>query len=70
MIKIIFKYNGKEIPVEANVGDTLLGLARKAKVPIIAGCGGAGVCGSCMVNIDENYLDKLNDISQILFIDE
>lgn len=59
MINIIFKYNNEEFKVNANVGETLLECALRNNVPLIGGCGGAGICGSCNVEIDEEYLNKI-----------
>lgn len=61
MPKIIFKSENKEIVVDAVVGETLLETANKADVPLFGGCGGAGVCGTCHVFIDQEYLKKLNE---------
>ena len=61
MINIIFKCNDKEIKVEANEGDTLLECALKNNVPLIGGCGGAGICGSCNVEIDPLYINKIQE---------
>lgn len=60
MPKIIFKSEDKEIVVDAVVGETLLETANKADVPLFGGCGGAGVCGTCHVFIDQAFLKKLN----------
>lgn len=60
MPKIIFKSEDKEIIVDAVVGETLLETANKANVPLFGGCGGAGVCGTCHVFIDQAFLKKLN----------
>lgn len=59
MINIIFKYNNEEFKVNANVGETLLECALRNNVPLIGGCGGAGICGSCNVEIDEEYINKI-----------
>ena len=60
MPKIIFKSEDKEIIVDAVVGETLLETANKANVPLFGGCGGAGVCGTCHVFIDQAFVKKLN----------
>lgn len=59
MINIIFKYNNEEFKVKANEGETLLECALKNNVPLIGGCGGAGICGSCNVEIDPEYINKI-----------
>ena len=61
MVNIIFRHNGKDTVVQANAGETLLEAANNAGVELFGGCGGAGVCGSCRVNIDSSYIDKLEE---------
>ena len=63
MAKIIFRTNGKDIAVDAKNGDTLLEVANNSGIELFGGCGGAGICGSCHVYIDSEYLKKLNDAS-------
>lgn len=59
MIKIIFKIDNEETEVEAIEGDSILETAEKNGIKIFGACGGAGVCGSCHVLIDQEYLSKL-----------
>ena len=59
MINIIFKSNNEEFNVSGNEGETLLECALRNNVPLIGGCGGAGICGSCNVNIDPLYINKI-----------
>lgn len=59
MINIIFKHNDKEFKIQANEGETLLECALRNNVPLIGGCGGAGICGSCNVEIDSEYINKI-----------
>ncbi|MBQ9335170.1 MAG: 2Fe-2S iron-sulfur cluster binding domain-containing protein [Alphaproteobacteria bacterium] len=63
MVNIIFRHNGKDTVVQANAGETLLEAANNAGVELFGGCGGAGVCGSCRVNIDSSYINKLEEPS-------
>lgn len=63
MPKITFKSNDFEITVDAVVGDTLLETAHKNNIELFGGCGGAGVCGTCHVLIDDGHLEKLNEKS-------
>lgn len=52
MPKVIFQIEGAgEIPVECNLGDNLLELARRANVAIDAPCSGNGSCGKCRVKL-------------------
>ncbi len=59
MINIVFKCNDKEFKVNGNEGETLLECALRNNVPLIGGCGGAGICGSCNVDIDPLYISKI-----------
>jgi 2Fe-2S ferredoxin len=59
-VKIIFRINGKDQVVEASIGDTLLEVSQKNQISLFGGCGGAGVCGTCHVLIDDEHISKLN----------
>lgn len=61
MINVVFKYNNKDIVVQAEEGETLLEVAQHNNIPLIGGCGGAGICGSCLVNIDPEWINKLDE---------
>lgn len=61
MPKIIFQFDNTEIEVNAIVGDTLLETAKKNGIKLFGGCDGAGVCGTCHVFIDPNYISKVNE---------
>lgn len=61
MAKIIFNIEGEDTIVDAVDGDTLLEVAKKNKVKLFGGCDGAGVCGTCHVFIDPDYLEKINE---------
>lgn len=60
MAKIIFRTSAGDTKVEAKNGETLLEVAERSGVSIFGGCGGAGVCGSCHVFIDQAFVDKLS----------
>ena len=60
MAKIIFQIEeGTPVSVEANVGDNLLELARRANVAIDAPCSGNGSCGKCRVKLLEGELETI-----------
>lgn len=59
MINITFAYEGKSVTVNAKDGETLLQLAERNNIPLIGGCGGACVCGSCHVEIDQQHAKVL-----------
>jgi 2Fe-2S ferredoxin len=54
MVKIVFKSKEREQLIEASVGDTILEAAQKNGIRLFAGCRGAGVCGTCHVNLDRD----------------
>lgn len=59
MIKIIFVCNGNRTEVDAEENETLLQLAERYNIPLVGGCGGACLCGSCRVEIDPKYISSL-----------
>ena len=60
MPKIIFQIeDGAPVTVEANVGDNLLELARRANVAIDAPCSGNGSCGKCRVKLLEGDVETI-----------
>jgi 2Fe-2S ferredoxin len=61
MAKIIFKSGNSETIVEAKNGETLLEIAVKNDIKLFGGCCGAGVCGTCHVFIDDEFINKLNE---------
>jgi ferredoxin len=48
---------GSEVPVEP--GDTILSALRRAEKNIHSICGGRGMCGTCRVAVDEDFLALL-----------
>lgn len=63
MVKIIFKSGTEEISVNAEVGSSLLEVAKDNGIKLFGGCDGAGVCGTCHVYIDEEFISKVNEAS-------
>ena len=61
MAKIIFKSENSEITVEAKNGETLLEVANNNNIKLFGGCCGAGVCGTCHVFIEDNFINKLHE---------
>ena len=55
VIKVRFEPDG--VVTEANYGENLLDLARRAGVGIEASCGGDGVCGTCKVVIEQGEVE-------------
>lgn len=67
MSKVIFQIEGgSPVTIEANAGDNLLELARRANVAIDAPCSGNGSCGKCRVKLLEGELEggKTRHISE------
>ena len=70
MAKVIFQLEGAgNLTVDANLGDNLLELARRANVAIDAPCSGNGSCGKCRVQLLEGELETVpsRHISQAEF---
>ena len=60
MAKVIFQLEGAgTVAVDANIGDNLLELARRANVAIDAPCSGNGSCGKCRVQLLDGSVDSL-----------
>ena len=60
MSKIIFQIEGgTPVTIEANPGDNLLELARRANVAIDAPCSGNGSCGKCRVKLVSGQVESL-----------
>ena len=60
MPRIVFQIeNAPEIAIEANVGDNLLELARRANVAIDAPCSGNGSCGKCRVKLVDGEVETV-----------
>ena len=62
MITVYFVRNGSKIPVEVDVGASLMEAAKfysKIDVPEIpADCGGSCACATCHVYVDQRWLAK------------
>ena len=67
MITVYFVRNGSKIPVEVDVGASLMEAAKfysKIDIPEIpADCGGSCACCTCHVHVDERWLAKHGKIS-------
>ncbi len=60
MAKVIFQLEGADaVTIEANPGDNLLELARRANVAIDAPCSGNGSCGKCRVQLLSGDLETI-----------
>ncbi len=59
-MKIIFQHeNNQTVTVDANLGDNLLELARRANVAIDAPCSGNGSCGKCRVKLISGEVESI-----------
>ena len=63
MSKIKFiEFSGNEYSVEGIIGESLMEIALSNDVPgIEADCGGSCACGTCHVYIENDWLDKLEE---------
>jgi 2Fe-2S ferredoxin len=66
MPKITYiEHDGTTHTVEAEIGSTVMETALKASVAgIVAECGGSCTCATCMVHVDEAWLDKVGTRSE------
>jgi 2Fe-2S ferredoxin len=66
MPKITYiEHDGTVHTVEAEIGSTVMESALKAGVTgIVAECGGSCTCATCMVYVDEAWLDKTGERSE------
>jgi 2Fe-2S ferredoxin len=66
MPKITYiEHDGTTHTVDAEIGATVMETALKAGVTgIVAECGGACTCATCMVHVDEAWLDKVGTRSE------
>ena len=51
---------GNEHPVRGKIGDNVLYLAHRYKIPLEGACEASLACSTCHVYVDVKYLDKLN----------
>lgn len=66
MAKVTFvTANGEKSTVEANTGDSVMQIALAANISdIIAECGGAMMCATCHVYIDDEWLKHIGEASE------
>ena len=59
MYKVVFKQTGmNDVVIDANPGEILLDLAKKANVPIDAPCSGNVSCGKCKIRVAEGTVES------------
>ncbi len=56
---IVTDCEGRDHVLEALEGWRVMEVIRDWGIPIKAECGGAGICGTCHVEVDPAWLDKL-----------
>ncbi len=61
MVKVTFQsHDGTEHVIEAEVGKTVMEVARDNNLPgIIAECGGSCACATCHVYVSEEWRDRI-----------
>lgn len=67
MVKILLtNTDGSEKTVEANTGISLMEALRNDGVEgIVAECGGSLSCATCHVIVDDNWLDKTGEVTEM-----
>jgi 2Fe-2S ferredoxin len=60
---IVTDCEGRDHELEAIEGWRVMEVIRDWGIPIKAECGGAGICGTCHVEVDPEWLDKLPEPS-------
>jgi 2Fe-2S ferredoxin len=61
--------NGQVQTVDAKEGWSLMEVARQAGVPgIVAECGGAALCSTCHVHVDDEWLDIVGPPNELELI--
>jgi uncharacterized 2Fe-2S/4Fe-4S cluster protein (DUF4445 family) len=50
--KVDFLYEGRRITSEVRVGERILDVSRRLGLPVPSPCGGNGVCGKCLVEVE------------------
>ena len=72
-VKIFFKYLNKIIPIQADIGMTILEAAHSNKIPLEGACEGSLACSTCHVVCDEKIFnadeisDKENDLLDLAY---
>ena len=56
---------GDVIPVQADIGETLLEAAHKNNVDLEGACGGELACSTCHVILTEEWYDKVAELSAV-----
>ena len=67
MPKITFiQFDGTETSIDADVGSTIMNTALDNLIPgIDADCGGECSCATCHVLVDENWMEKVGQPSEV-----
>lgn len=67
MVKIAYiEASGETRTVEARVGQTLMDAAVKNSIPgILADCGGACACATCLVYVDEAWRETTGEANDL-----
>ena len=59
-----FNPDGTNKVVEANIGDTILDVARKYDINIEGACDGSMACSTCHIIVDKKWYPKLNEMTE------
>ena len=63
MINFI-KVDGEKVSIDATPGSTIMDVARENDLPMLAACGGSLACATCHVIVDEEWYEKLGELSE------
>ena len=63
-IVVNFIENNKEIKCLGKIGESLLVTAKNNNISLEGTCGGCQSCSTCHVYVDQNYIDKLEEINE------
>ena len=65
MVKITFKSSDSLQTVNADIGDTILEVAKKNGIKLYGGCDGSCICGSCHIHVNDDHIETVNNSSEI-----
>jgi ferredoxin len=58
-ISLTVDFAGATRQVTATIGETLLVALKRAGMPLLAVCGGKASCGTCLITVAPDWIDRL-----------
>lgn len=58
------KTDGEKVSIDATPGSTVMEVARENDLPMLAACGGSLACATCHVIVEEEWFEKLGELSE------